>query len=407
MLSWEYPPRVVGGIAPHVYELSRALVKKGVEVHVATCDFPGAESFEDIEGVKVHRIDSYGYPTPDFATWVSMMNVNLKREASSLIPRYKINLIHAHDWLVASASIGLKQMFRIPLAATIHSTEHGRRNGVHNEYQQMISSTESWLVQEAWRVICCSKYMTKEITSAFNISDYRIDVVPNGIDLKIFRAPTNLQDCRGRFATPDEKLVLYVGRLVQEKGVQNLIEATQHLRDLNMKFIVVGEGYLKEELIRRVNELGLAQRVYVTGFLETETIRGLFRTADACVIPSLYEPFGIVALEAMAAGAPIVTSGAGGLGEILEHDKTATFIYNTPESIAGGIRRVITDPAYARGLRYEAQLRAESYEWGAIASSTLGTYTRILSEYEKGTWKPAKKLEATNGKKRRVKTERC
>ncbi len=109
-----------------------------------------------------------------------------------------------------------------------------------------------------WRVICCSKYMTKEITSAFKTSDYRLDVVPNGIDLKPFKAPTNLMESRSKFAAPEEKLVLYVGRLVQEKGVQNLIEATQHLRDLNMKLIVVGEGYLKEELIRRVNELGLA-----------------------------------------------------------------------------------------------------------------------------------------------------
>ncbi len=127
MLSWEFPPRIVGGLAPHVYELSRALVKKGLEVHIATCDFPGAKMLEDVDGVKVHRVDSYSYPTPDFATWVSMMNVNLKREVSGIISQNDINLLHAHDWLVASASISLKHMFRIPLVATIHSTEHGRR----------------------------------------------------------------------------------------------------------------------------------------------------------------------------------------------------------------------------------------------------------------------------------------
>jgi len=388
MLSWEFPPRIVGGLAPHVYELSRALVKKGVEVHVATCDFPGAAAYEEVDGVKVHRVDSYAYPTPDFATWVSMMNVNLKREVSSIITQNDIKLIHAHDWLVASASIGLKHLFRIPLVVTIHSTEHGRRNGVHNDYQKMISSTEAWLTREAWRVICCSKYMVKEITSAFEISDYRLDIIPNGIDPEPFKTPMNLTEMRSQFAEPNEKLVLYVGRLVQEKGVANLIEATSHLSDLRIKFVIVGEGYLKEELIKRVKELGQDKRVYVTGFLESETIRGLFRTADTCVIPSLYEPFGIVALEAMTSGATIVTSGSGGLGEILENDKTALFTYNTPESIAWGIRKILTNPQYAESLRRAAQIRAKSYEWKAIATSTLGTYTRVMSEYQKAIWKP-------------------
>jgi glycogen(starch) synthase len=392
MLSWEFPPRIVGGLAPHVYELSRALVKKGLEVHVATCDFPGAKMLEDVDGVKVHRVDSYGYPTPDFATWVSMMNVNLKREVSSIISQNNINLLHAHDWLVASASISLKHMFRIPLVATIHSTEHGRRGGIHNDYQKMISSTEAWLTREAWRIICCSRFMANEISSAFKISDYRLDIVPNGIDPKPFKTPINLLEVRQRFAEPNERLVLYVGRLVQEKGVSNLLEAAPFLSDLNIKFVIVGEGYLKEELIRRVQELGLNKKVYVTGFLDSETIRGLFRTADVCVIPSIYEPFGIVALEAMTAGAPIVTSGSGGLGEILEHDKTATFTYSNPGSIAWGIRKILTNPQYAESLSREARIHAESYEWGAIASSTLGTYTRIMSEYNSGKWKPIKSM---------------
>jgi glycosyltransferase involved in cell wall biosynthesis len=105
MLAWEFPPRIIGGLAPHVYELSKALVKKGIEVHVATCDFPGAEAYEVVDGVIVHRIDSYSNPTPDFATWVAMMNVNLQREISEIIASNRISLLHAHDWLVASASI--------------------------------------------------------------------------------------------------------------------------------------------------------------------------------------------------------------------------------------------------------------------------------------------------------------
>jgi len=388
MFAWEYPPRIIGGLAPHVYELSQALVKKKLKVHVATCDFPGAEPYEVVDGVIVHRVDSYSSPTPDFATWVAMMNVNLQREIAEIIASNDITLLHAHDWLVASASIGLKHMFRIPLVATIHSTEYGRRSGIHNDYQRMISSTEGWLTREAWRIICCSKYMAKEINSTLSIPETRIDVVPNGINTTLFKTQIDLEQLRSRFAQPDERLVLFVGRLVQEKGVSTIVEAAPHLRGLNVKIVIVGEGYLKEELIRRVNELGLSDRVFVTGFLETETIRGLFRVADVCVIPSIYEPFGIVALEAMAGGSPIVTTGSGGLGEILEHDRTATFVYQNPESLAWGIRKILTDHKYAENLKEEASKQVKKYDWGAIATSTISTYMRTMLEYNEGKWKP-------------------
>ena len=124
MLSWEFPPRIIGGLAAHVHDLSKSLVQKGVEVHVVTCDFPDAPAYEDVEGIHVHRVDSYRYPTPDFATWAAMMNVNLQTKAAEIMASTKkIQLIHAHDWLVANASVGLKHVFRIPLIATIHSTE--------------------------------------------------------------------------------------------------------------------------------------------------------------------------------------------------------------------------------------------------------------------------------------------
>jgi len=105
MLSWEFPPRIIGGIAPHVYELSKKLVSKGIDVHVVTCDFPGALAHEEVNGVQVDRVDSYSYPTPDFATWIGMMNVNMQIRAAEILrsSRERIRLIHAHDWLVANA----------------------------------------------------------------------------------------------------------------------------------------------------------------------------------------------------------------------------------------------------------------------------------------------------------------
>lgn len=120
MLSWEFPPRIIGGISPHVYYLSKSLAGNGVKVYVVTCDFPNAPRQETIDGVEVFRIDSYKNPSPDFATWVYLMNVNMQKEAAALINSLngEVDIIHAHDWLVATAGIGLKHVFRKPLFAT-------------------------------------------------------------------------------------------------------------------------------------------------------------------------------------------------------------------------------------------------------------------------------------------------
>ena len=392
MLTWEFPPRIIGGIAPHVYELSRALVGLGVEVHVLTCDFPGAAEYEDVEGVHVQRVDSYVHPTPDFPTWIAMMNVNLQRAATELMAslRGRPQILHAHDWLVANAAIGLKHLFRTPLVATVHSTEHGRRSGIHNVFERTISATEAWLTQEAWRVICCSGYMIREVSTVLGVPGNKLDLIPNGIDEARFGGPSDQAALRGRFTREGEPLVLFVGRLVHEKGVHLLVEAIPRvLQAMGAKFVIVGEGPLKEQLSRRVQELGVAGATQITGFLDAETVRLLFQGADVCVIPSLYEPFGIVALEAMAAGAPVVTTGAGGLGEIVGNDGSGVIVPPSPDSLAAGIRAILGDPGYADRVRQAAHEKVRlSYRWEAIADSTLGVYRRVIQEYDAGTWKP-------------------
>ncbi len=393
MLSWEFPPRIVGGISPHVYHLSAELANQGAEVCVVTCDFPGAPDFEVMDGVHVYRVDSYRSPVPDFVSWVLMMNVNLEMCAAEIVNsgREKIDLIHAHDWLVAKAAIGLKHIFRKPMVATIHSTEYGRRNGINTDYQGMINSTEVWLAHEAWRVICCSDYMASQVSHVLGLPRGNIDVIPNGVDLKEFTEPYDRADFRNRFARSDEKLILFVGRLVYEKGGLVLIEAAQKiLRSVNAKFIVVGDGYLKDELMRRAWDAGIGGRMYFTGFLDDTTLHFLYRAADVCVVPSLYEPFGIVALEAMAAKTPVVVSGVGGLLEVVEHDKTGVVVYpDNPDSLAWGVLRVLKDVAYADWLQFNAyQKIIEVYDWKRIAERTLPFYERVLGEYEAGSWKP-------------------
>lgn len=398
MFSWEYPPRIIGGISPHIYYLSKSLARNGVKVYVITCDFPGAPAHEVVDGVEVYRIDSYKNPAPDFATWVYLMNVNMQKEAAAIMRSLggRIDIFHAHDWLVATAGIGLKHVFRKPFFATVHSTEIGRRNGIHSDYERMIHETEAWLTYEAWKVVCCSDYMVQHIKWAFGLPTDKLMMIPNGVNIEAYKKneKEDLARFRNKYALPEEKIVLFVGRLVYEKGVHVLVNAAPKvLEKTNAKFIIVGNGYMKDQLLNIVNSTGLAHKVMFTGFVDDDTLRKLQRCADVSVVPSLFEPFGIVALEAMAARSPVVVSDTGGLSEIVNHDVDGAKVYTgNPDSLAWGITRVLTNEQYANTIRTNAyQKIQEKYNWEKIGQQTKNLYENVLAEHSKSFW--AKKAQ--------------
>lgn len=398
MLTWEFPPRIIGGISPHVYYLSRSLARNGVKVFVVTCDFPEAPQHEVLDGVEVYRVDSYRNPSPDFATWVYLMNVNMQKEAAMIIRNLdeNVDVIHAHDWLVATAGIGLKHVFRKPLFATIHSTEIGRRNGIHLDHERMIHETEAWLTYEAWKVICCSDYMVSHVRWAFGLPPDKQVMIPNGVNTDVYAEAQSkdLTQFRRRFALPGERIVLFVGRLVYEKGVHVLVNAIPKvLEKVNAKTVIVGNGYMKEQISGIVKGLGIDQKVMFTGFVDDETLRRLQTCADVSVVPSLFEPFGIVALEAMAAKSPVVVSDTGGLAEIVDHDVDGIKVYpNNPDSLAWGITRVLTDERNANRLRSNAYKKIqEKYNWDRIAKQTRDVYRAVLNDYSNSFWAPKEK----------------
>lgn len=393
MFSWEYPPRVIGGISPHIYFLSKSLVKNGVNVHVVTCDFPGAPVYEVIDGVEVHRIDSYRNPAPDFATWVYLMNMNMQKEAAAVAAKTSqpIDVFHAHDWLVANTGIGLKHIFRKPLIVTMHSTEIGRRDGLFTSTEKMIHETEAWLTYEAWKVICCSDYMVQHVKWAFGLPNDKLVMIPNGVNAHIYDGvkKQGLKEFRRKFALPEEKIVLYVGRLVYEKGIHILINAVPRvLSKVDAKFVIVGSGYMKEQLSTIVKSMGLEHKVLFEGFMDEENLLILQKVADVCVVPSLFEPFGIVALEAMAAKSPVVVSDTGGLSEIVNHDISGVKVYpNNADSLAWGITKILLNSDYSKYLRENAyKIMLEKFDWGKIAQQTKQLYEFVIGEYSKSFW---------------------
>ncbi len=384
MLSWEYPPRVIGGLARVVEELSQALSQLSWEVDVLTADHPGAAEHEIATGIKLHRVKTQTDPTPDFLTWVHRLNIGMLQYAIKLHQERPFSLVHAHDWMVADAAWVLKTGFDLPLVATIHATEHGRMHGLWTDLQRYIHQMEWRLTFEAWRVIVNSRHMLLALQNLFNLPADKLVVIPNGTDPHKFDEQPDLASLRAQYASPENRIVLFVGRMVLEKGIQVLLEAIPHIEPAypGTRFLLVGSGYYLEELKAQAAALDISQQVSFLGYVCDADLMRYYRIADAVVIPSLYEPFGIVALEAMAAGVPVVTSDAGGLTEFVEHMKTGITTYKgDASSLAWGILTLFRDPELADRLSQSARRKVEEvFNWPKIARTTEELYRRILEE---------------------------
>jgi glycogen(starch) synthase len=396
MLSWEYPPRIVGGISPHVHDLSQQLQAKGLEVHVVTKSTPLAPDEEtQASGVQVHRVQLSSRPH-DFVHEIQLLNEATDRRVRQLLedwrPGGQPTVFHAHDWLSLDSARELKYEYKLPMIATVHATEKGRHGGIFTETSKYIHEQEYWLTYEAWRVIVCSDFMRGEVAGSFNTPWDKIDVIYNGVEAKKFEFDWDEAERlahRARLALPEERIVMYVGRFVREKGIHVLLNAASAVlsQEPNTKFLIVGGGN-RDRFEKFVHWAGLQDKVLFTGFMANRSLHQLYRVADVAVFPSLYEPFGIVALEGMAAGAHVVSSDAGGLREIVVHDQTGTSCYaNDPESLAWAIIRVLRDPVRADLLAENARERLfTDFDWGNIADQTIALYDRVWSEFLESYW---------------------
>jgi 1,4-alpha-glucan branching enzyme len=379
MLAWEFPPMVVGGLSRHVFELSRKLASRGHDIHVLTTHVEGYPSYEVVEGVSVHRIQTFQTRSLDFMEWVFQFNLRMADYGRTLLDRYgPFDLVHAHDWLVGEAARAIKHRFTVPLVATIHATEHGRNHGLHSSLNHRIHSMEWDLTYEAATVIVCSRYMEQEMLRLFNLPASKIAVIPNGIDPASLYSTAQQEAIRANYALPHERIVLFVGRLVREKGVQVLLEAIPQVLAVcpDAKFIIGGKGPMLQDLLRRANQLGIMDRVAFVGFVDDETRNALFRFCSAAVFPSLYEPFGIVALEAMAAGAPVIVSGTGGLTEIVDHGQDGyTVLPGNVESLQSHLIQLLQDGSTAHQMAQRAHRKVlNKYDWNSVADHTVQVY---------------------------------
>lgn len=385
MLTWEYPPRVVGGIARVVHDLSHRLIKDGHEVTVVTYKEGNVEDFEDDNGVKVYRVNNYMINPNNFIDWIMQLNFNLISKATEIINKEgPFDVIHAHDWLVAYAAKTLKDSFKIPIIATIHATEAGRNSGIHDEVQRYINDTEWMLTYESTEVIVNSNYMKNELQRLFGLPYEKINVVPNGVNLNLYNGVEKDYNFRRQYAADNEKIILYVGRLVYEKGIQNLIAAMPKVLNgyHDSKLIIAGKGGMIDELRDEVRRLNIENKVYFTGYLNLNQVTKMYKCADVAVFPSTYEPFGVVALEGMLSGTPVVVSDVGGLNEIVQHRENGMKSYaGNPNSIADSILELLYNPGLGAEVSRAAKAKVKAqYNWNKIAQDTHFIYQKAICQ---------------------------
>ena len=409
MLTWEYPPRVVGGISKVVYDLSHKMVKEGNEVTVVTYkDGDSVKYYENDKGVEVYRVDNYMIRPNNFIDWIMQLNFNMITKANEIINKNgKFDVIHAHDWLVAYSAKSIKESYNIPLISTIHATESGRNSGIHDETQRYINDSEWMLTYESSEVIVNSNYMKNEVQRLFGLPYDKINVIPNGVNLQLFSNVNIDYDFRRQYAMDNEKIILYVGRLVYEKGIQNLIAAMPKVLDRyhDSKLIICGRGGMIDELREQVKYLGIENKVYFAGYCDSKKMQKMYKCADVAVFPSTYEPFGIVAIESMLSGTPTIVSDVGGLNEIIEHGVTGMKSYaGNANSIADSVLALLFDPKLCANISQNAIKKVkENYNWSKITDSTYYVYQLAIGKTVQEK-EEAMKLQLSANKTGKVKT---
>ncbi|MCX7846332.1 MAG: glycosyltransferase family 4 protein [Dictyoglomaceae bacterium] len=390
MLSWEFPPRVIGGLSRHVSDLSFALKEKNIKITIITCCSEGAKEKESIKNLSVYRIPSKIIETPDFISWIYFLNLSMIKKAFELSKQEFFDIIHVHDWLSAFSGYVLKHSFKKPLIATIHATEYGRNQGIYTREQKFIHDIEWWLTYEAWRVIVCSNFMKNEIINLFNLPEDKVEVIPNGVNPETLKTNLNLNEIRKNFALPHEKIVLFIGRMYYQKGPEYLLRSAPFILSQfpNAKFIFVGTGDLLNSLREEAYNLGLQNKAVFTGFIDDSLRNALLNIADVCVFPSIYEPFGIVALEAMALSKPVIASNLGGFSEIINSGYDGLLF--TPKDtydLSQKILSLLKDENFAKILGERAREKVEKfYTWEKIAERTLKIYEGVYQEYLSSNW---------------------
>lgn len=390
LLTREYPPEIYGGAGVHVAELVRAL-RRDTEVRVRAFGAP-----RDEEGTT-------GYGTPaefaDVNAALSTMGVDLLMAADAA----GADLVHSHTWYANFAGFTAKKLHGIPHVVTAHSLEPLRpwkAEQLGGGYR-VSSWVEKTAFEDADAVVAVSDGMRRDILRSYpDIDPDRVSVVYNGIDLADWRPNDDPDLVRSLGVDPERPSIVFVGRITRQKGLPYLLRAARSLPPDVQLVLCAGAPDTPEimaEVSGLVAELAETREgvVWIDRHLPRNELTALLTSATCFVCPSVYEPLGIVNLEAMACGAAVVGTATGGIPEVVDDGVTGVLVpidqaddgTGTPldperfvADLAEALTRVVSDPARAREMGAAGRVRAEQhFAWDAIASATRALYERVLA----------------------------
>ena len=379
--SWEYPPVTYGGLGTHVLELTREQRRAGHDVAVVTQQIDGRVSTDsfDEQGIRVLRV-AQSEPRIPFAeeafdTWVHRFAMDSFAAASASLSNWDPDIVHGHDWIGAEQAFLAARRWRVPEVLTLHATEIGRHNGwLTSKLSKVVNARELVAVEQADAVIVCSTAMTSELVRNLNVDSKKITVIPNGIRAHLVEMQNSrLNNSDGMFN------MLFVGRLEWEKGVHHLIDALAVLDDPSVHCHVIGTGSQLSSLNEKAQRKGLTDTLTFHGYLSQEDMQYLIGQSDVAVIPSTYEPFGIVALELGAHGIPLVVSCVGGLRDTVPSSEFGYILSQvTGSAIAAAISEVRSDPSEAQLRTAALKMRIDQeFSWQRVASETSSLYSAL------------------------------
>ena len=343
MIGWEYPPFKAGGLATHCYGLTHSLADKGVKI-----DFYDRPDSKEIAGHFYEAVYKYN----DLVVTKVLNNINRHG---------KYNAIHCHDWLTMTAGTVLKEKTGIPLVVTVHSTEYDR-SGWLNPNQWFIDIERNGM-EHANRIIAVSHFTKRIIVEKYGVPADKITVIHNAV----YPVPEGHK----------KDIVLFLGRLTIQKGAEFFLRAAQKVKDFepDARFVVAGSGDMLPRLITQAIDLGLSDKVIFTGRLSDEEVKHLYGISSVYVMPSVSEPFGITALEAISAGTPTIASKTAGFSEVFNNCLKVDF-WDTDEMANKIISLLRYDPL-RKTMAVEGKREIKLFTWDRVADKTIEVYRSV------------------------------
>jgi len=380
-VAWEYPPLVYGGLGRHVHALATAQAALGHDVVVITQHVEGTADDAMYEGVRVvrsARAPDVAFVPDNLLRWVGDLDEALAASAHATVGTFAPDVVHCHDWMTTRAGLAAVDGSQRPLLATIHATEQGRHQGyLPGDVSLTVDAIERFLCHSVDTVIVCSNAMRDEVVSQFTIAPERVHVLPNGIDTTLWQTTAEAQDAARTRWSSHGPLLVFTGRLEVEKGIFTLLDAMVQVSQArpDVRLVIAGNGTQAEQVERVRHECGLTHHVIKAGWLPESDLKALIAAADVALVPSLYEPFGLVALEAMSLGTPVVAARTGGLADIVVDDETGTtFTPGDPHDLAQALLRVLEHREQAQAHAKNARAALGNYDWARIAHDTVSVY---------------------------------